>query len=335
VRKAPRDTRYVSHMWHTLKMGIRKRLLKLWAFETACTADTKSPTRRKMARTKSGCWTCRLRTKKKCDEAKPVCKRCADLAIHCFGYGSRPSPAELGDDRRALIASVGAASRSANSRFRAWRMTAEPRAWSRFQFETQSNNLMIDSAPEAVSSLVALDRVNSGLLDFLHPRLLSNYTESVFWLNSRFYQSPGLYEGNSWIRTFLTRSPKTHLAAALMGLTYQTVHDDMSRIINIDFTRSLTVLHSIVVQGISDEIEQSRKLDNTAEAVLRVGANLAKCVTLLLIFEVRPFSRPVSSKSRSTSTNSCSLGKRRTRRLTLMNRSGGHWRVIGSLIYAA
>src|SRR3569833_1484783 len=75
-----------------------------------------------MVRTRSGCWTCRLQTKKKCDEAKPECKRCTGLGIRCFGYGPRPRDDELGDDRRALIAPVGATSRTEDSAFRVWRL---------------------------------------------------------------------------------------------------------------------------------------------------------------------------------------------------------------------
>ncbi|KAH8647177.1 fungal-specific transcription factor domain-containing protein [Xylariales sp. PMI_506] len=141
------------------------------------------------------------------------------------------------------------------------------------------------SCRHLISSPIALDRINSGMLDFLHPQLLADYTDTVFWFDSRFYQCPGPYDGNSWMTTFLSRSRGTHLAAALMGLTWRTLQKDMSRVSSINFTRSLTTLHSVVVQNVREEIERSRDLVRSEE-VLTVAANLSKCASLLLIFEV-------------------------------------------------
>jgi hypothetical protein len=41
------------------------------------------------SRTKTGCYTCRIR-KKKCDEEKPFCLTCRSRDIHCDGYGTKP-----------------------------------------------------------------------------------------------------------------------------------------------------------------------------------------------------------------------------------------------------
>lgn len=41
-------------------------------------------------RTKSGCWTCRLR-RKKCNEGGPPCDNCHARSIHCHGYGPKPA----------------------------------------------------------------------------------------------------------------------------------------------------------------------------------------------------------------------------------------------------
>ncbi len=179
-----------------------------------------------MARTKSGCWTCRLRTKKKCDEVTPACKRCTQLGIHCFGYGPRPSQIELRDDRRALITTVGPASRTADSNFRVWRVKPASNIPQRAASMTPAGQLQLRRGPEVDSRnsslkdaashhrhticLTALDHVNSDMLDFLHPQLLADYTDKVFWLDSGFYQSPEPYRGNSWMKGFLMRSQNTH-----------------------------------------------------------------------------------------------------------------------------
>jgi hypothetical protein len=41
------------------------------------------------ARTRTGCYTCRLR-KKKCDEQKPFCQTCRSREILCYGYDAKP-----------------------------------------------------------------------------------------------------------------------------------------------------------------------------------------------------------------------------------------------------
>ncbi|KAK0649981.1 hypothetical protein B0T16DRAFT_410985 [Cercophora newfieldiana] len=54
------------------------------------------------SKTRTGCGTCKAR-KVKCDEAKPVCRRCASTGRHCDGYLSNsPSPAP-GSSPSALV----------------------------------------------------------------------------------------------------------------------------------------------------------------------------------------------------------------------------------------
>ncbi|KAI8721647.1 hypothetical protein NCS52_00306800 [Fusarium sp. LHS14.1] len=42
------------------------------------------------SRTKTGCWTCRLR-RKKCDENKPACVNCTSRNLECYGYDQKPA----------------------------------------------------------------------------------------------------------------------------------------------------------------------------------------------------------------------------------------------------
>lgn len=144
--------------------------------------------------------------------------------------------------------------------------------------------------PSPTSNLVALDRINSDQVDFLHPQLLHDYTESVFWLDSRFYQPPAPYTGNAWLRDYLGRSRHGQLAAALMGLTWQVLKRDVSRLINLEFTRPLVTLHSLVMEGVRHDIERSNQLARggpLAEGeLLATAASLTKSTAILLIFEV-------------------------------------------------
>ncbi|KAK9237161.1 hypothetical protein V1525DRAFT_174127 [Lipomyces kononenkoae] len=45
--------------------------------------------RASVSRSRTGCWTCRLR-RKKCSEEKPACAPCQRLNLSCDGYGDRP-----------------------------------------------------------------------------------------------------------------------------------------------------------------------------------------------------------------------------------------------------
>ncbi|RSL91047.1 hypothetical protein CDV31_015568, partial [Fusarium ambrosium] len=42
------------------------------------------------SRTKTGCWTCRLR-RKKCDENKPACSNCTSRNLECYVYDQKPA----------------------------------------------------------------------------------------------------------------------------------------------------------------------------------------------------------------------------------------------------
>ncbi|KAJ9143368.1 Zn(2)-Cys(6) zinc finger domain protein [Pleurostoma richardsiae] len=50
-------------------------------------------------RSKSGCWTCRLR-RKKCNEGGPPCSNCEARDIFCHGYGPKPAWKDKGDKER-------------------------------------------------------------------------------------------------------------------------------------------------------------------------------------------------------------------------------------------
>lgn len=50
-------------------------------------------------RSKSGCWTCRLR-RKKCLEGGPPCSNCESRGIFCHGYGPKPNWKDRGDMER-------------------------------------------------------------------------------------------------------------------------------------------------------------------------------------------------------------------------------------------
>ncbi|WPH01126.1 Hypothetical protein R9X50_00396100 [Acrodontium crateriforme] len=62
-----------SHSAHTNKMAAAK---------SASSADAKATASKMHRRSRSGCFTCRLR-RKKCEESKPACKACRHLGLQC------------------------------------------------------------------------------------------------------------------------------------------------------------------------------------------------------------------------------------------------------------
>lgn len=61
-------------------------------------------------RSKTGCWTCRMR-KKKCDETRPRCAACESLSITCHGFGPKPQWMDDDEERRAFLQTTREASR--------------------------------------------------------------------------------------------------------------------------------------------------------------------------------------------------------------------------------
>lgn len=57
-------------------------------------------------RSKTGCWTCRIRHKK-CDEARPVCKNCAKISLKCDQYyDPKPSYMINDEERKEKLAEI-------------------------------------------------------------------------------------------------------------------------------------------------------------------------------------------------------------------------------------
>jgi hypothetical protein len=203
----------------------------------------------------------------------------------------------LGDVRKARIARIEVLGGRGNeeSSFMVWRPKQRPASCRKLVDEEDDGPA---TARVRERSLTALDRVNSDMLDFLHPHLLNNYTQKVFWLDSRFYQAPAPHAGNSWLVPFLNRSEMLRLAAALMGLTWETFQSDPSRLTNVEFTRPMVTLHSLVIRSVQQEVERSKRLP-TADK-LTVAANLAQSATILLIFEVKSYTQSVFFVSTSS-----------------------------------
>ncbi|CAE6521218.1 unnamed protein product [Rhizoctonia solani] len=58
----------------------------------------------KQSRSKTGCLTCKTR-RKKCDEQRPTCERCAKAKMECLGYSYLDNPEELAQARAKIAAS--------------------------------------------------------------------------------------------------------------------------------------------------------------------------------------------------------------------------------------
>lgn len=135
-------------------------------------------------RSKTGCWTCRLR-RKKCSEGGPPCSNCAARGVFCHGYGPKPAWKDRGameqEEARKLLAQMSQHQGSLNG-LRAAARTTHRRAQSLSTIVTPSSSLD-DASPHPVSA--ALPDEQSRLNDFdfclsLDPdRLLSYDTGTI------------------------------------------------------------------------------------------------------------------------------------------------------------
>ncbi|CAE6437328.1 unnamed protein product [Rhizoctonia solani] len=105
----------------------------------------------KQSRSKTGCLTCKTR-RKKCDEQRPTCERCARAKMECLGYSYLDNPEELAQARAKIAASrVVRASEQPNSPLRAVAGPSQFAAWRghpvSVRTESASSNITASGVP--------------------------------------------------------------------------------------------------------------------------------------------------------------------------------------------
>lgn len=183
-------------------------------------------------RSTKGCWTCRLR-KKKCDEIRPGCERCASVNIECH-YGPKPpwiEDPELGKEELArvkAVVSVVANRKRAEHRARARvagplaksypspssprpLQTGETTPWA----STSGNSVAsIDNA--VVQKYSGLSSDASWLSNWIKDQeanLIMHYLDNVFYIQFQFHTPVVAEGGRGWILSLLTRTKPLYHAA--------------------------------------------------------------------------------------------------------------------------
>ncbi|KAF8852922.1 hypothetical protein BDZ45DRAFT_599305 [Acephala macrosclerotiorum] len=143
------------------------------------------------SRSRSGCWTCRLR-RKKCDERRPGCETCEKLGIKCEAYGSRPAWMDGGEAEKAKSAEVRRDIKSATRRDGCSIASSGSHGLGRTPASDSSGDIDQRQAP------VIRERDAS---------LLMYYLDCVFPMQFKMYNPAPNEGGRGWLLSLLLRTP--------------------------------------------------------------------------------------------------------------------------------
>ena len=265
-------------------------------------------------RSTKGCWTCRLR-KKKCDEVRPGCLRCASVNIECH-YGSKPrwieNPA-LGKEElervKALVGVTASRKRSehrARARIAAAATTATNAANTSITPSSppifpaaQDDGVVTHNSHENQVFLNSIDDHAPLIIDDAEPTWLStwvkdqeanlimHYLDHVFYIQFRFHTPSISAGGRGWFLSLLTRTkPLYHAALSLAAfhqqslvLLEQGVGEETS------YLSELELQHNLTLQELQVFISAER-LPNSTHNLFDRNVQILACVVQLISFEV-------------------------------------------------
>jgi len=266
------------------------------------------------ARTTTGCWTCRLR-KKKCDEGKPVCLTCKNLAITCHRYGPKPEwmdgkhrekdMAEI--VRRVVKETTAEKKRIAMKRRQQQRQQSNESSDNSASKESTNPATPIPTLPSTaqtdlsdgwggrsvnhISRLVATD---TPLSDFsvvpeqIDAELLMHYLDHVFPLQFPFYKPSVVAGGRGWLLSILTTTkPLYHAAISLAAYHRQSIlcRDSASKEHDLEF------LESQYARALSELSQYLAKIGDKNKARTQVeNINILSCLAMLISLEVGIYS---------------------------------------------
>lgn len=263
------------------------------------------------ARSTKGCWTCRLR-KKKCDEGKPVCLTCNNLAVTCHRYGPKPEWMD-GKHREKDMAEI--IRRAVKEKTAEKKRIAMKRQQQRQQSNGSTNNAAAKEpthpAPPAttlpsaaqtdwsdgwggramnrVSRLIATD---PPLSDFsvvpeqIDAELLMHYLDNVFPLQFPFYKPSVVAGGRGWLLSILTTTkPLYHAAISLAAYHRQSIlcRDSASK----DHGLDLESLERQYARALSELWQYLAKIGDKNKARTQVeNIDVLSCLAMLISLEV-------------------------------------------------
>jgi hypothetical protein len=270
------------------------------SMDTNANAKINSPV---AVRSNRGCWTCRLR-KKKCDEERPGCRRCAGVNVQCH-YGARPEwidDAKAGKEELERIKVIVAA--SASKKRAAHRASKRPRSASLSpilrrvkspQILKKKNSETLENAPSSTTPMeVAHDEPRESTSLFFpkwiedqEASLMMHYLDHVFFIQFRFH-TPSLSSGRGWLLSLLTRNkPLYHAALSLSAFHRQSlILEQESGQADIDYLHELQRHHNLALKELQHFIHTHNKNDSE-QGQFDGNIQILACMVQLISFEVK------------------------------------------------
>ncbi|KAJ6441548.1 abc1 domain-containingprotein [Purpureocillium lavendulum] len=168
-----------------------------------------------MNRSPNGCWTCRIRHRK-CDEAVPACRECADRTLPCHGYGRRPAWV---DDETQLREELARIKRVVNSNFRRTRKRQQQKQQ---QQQRRSSSAASGAAPTQPSAAALTPLAGAGTsanheTSFREAQLLVHYLDYIFPLQYPYYRDDPALGGRGWLFWLLMKRGPLHQAVLTLA----------------------------------------------------------------------------------------------------------------------
>ncbi|OBT98015.2 hypothetical protein VE01_04004 [Pseudogymnoascus verrucosus] len=264
------------------------------------------------ARSTKGCWTCRLR-KKKCDEGKPVCLTCNNLAVTCHRYGPKPEWMDGKGREKDMAETIRRVVKETTAERK--RIAMKRRPQQQQQSNGSTNNAAAKEpthpAPPAttlpsptrtdssddwggrvmnrVSPLVATD---PPLSDFsvvpeeVDTELLMHYLDHVFPLQFPFYKPSVVSGGRGWLLSILTTTKPLYYAAISLAAYHRQsmlCRDSASKHHGLD----LESLERQYARALSELRQYLAKIGDKKEARTQVeNVDVLSCLVMLISLEM-------------------------------------------------
>lgn len=239
-----------------------------------------------VARSSTGCWTCRLR-KKKCHEERPTCSTCNSLRIICHGYGEKPSWMDGGSSEKAESERIKKVIKQNKKHKRAIVSPVVPNNDPGSTPITDTS--MKDAEPsEATQSPSCVSCSLTTMMDGYHGReatLLMHYLDVIFPLQFRFYRPSVSEGGRGWLLSILLHTkPLYHAALSLSAYHQSAMYSGNGSNASDNILVDLQRHHSLALVGLRQHIDRLSLEIGMGNVNTKV--EILACMICLISFEV-------------------------------------------------
>ncbi|EMR88402.1 hypothetical protein ACHAQE_002699 [Botrytis cinerea] len=239
-----------------------------------------------VARSSTGCWTCRLR-KKKCHEEQPTCSTCNSLRIICHGYGEKPSWMDGGSSEKAESERIKKVIKQNKKHKRAIVSPVVPNNDPGSTPITDTS--MKDAEPsEATQSPSCVSCSLTTMMNDYNGReatLLMHYLDVVFPLQFRFYRPSVSEGGRGWLLSILLHTkPLYHAALSLSAYHQSAMYSGNGSNASDNILVDLQRHHSLALVGLRQHIDRLSLEIGMGNVNTKV--EILACMICLISFEI-------------------------------------------------